>query len=112
MPPTNIEASACTRQMTSSGLNHRSPGESQMTRARSAASSPATLLRSEEASVRRAVDSSGTASSAAAGRERVVRTHPLKYDVTSPDARVRRRLRDAYLCARTANTGVTRGTIA
>ena len=71
MPPTNIEASACTRQMTSSGLNHRSPGESQMTLACSTASSPATLLRREDASVRRAVDSSGTASSAAAGRERV-----------------------------------------
>ena len=42
-----------------------------MTLARSTASSPATLLRSEEASVRRAEDSNGTASSAAADRERV-----------------------------------------
>ena len=71
MPPTNIEASACTRQIESSGLNHRSPGESQMTRACSTASSPATLLRRDDASVRRAVDTNGTASSAAAGRERV-----------------------------------------
>ena len=65
MPPTNIEASAWTRQITSSGVNHRSPGESQMTLARSAASSPATRLRSEEARVRRAEDSNGAASSAA-----------------------------------------------
>ena len=92
MPPTNIEASAWTRQITSSGVNHRSPGDSQMTRARSAASSPATRLRSEEARVRRAVDTIGTASSAAAGGERDVRTHPLQYDVASPDARVRCRL--------------------
>ena len=68
MPPTNIEASAWTRQITSSGVNHRSPGESQMTRARSAASSPATRLRSEEARVRRAEDTNGTASSAVGGR--------------------------------------------
>ena len=51
-------------------------GESQMTRACATASSPATLLRRDDASVRRAVESSGTASSAAAGRERVVEVIP------------------------------------
>ena len=49
MPPTNIEASACTRQIdVARGVNHRSPGVSQMTLACSAASSPATRLRRED----------------------------------------------------------------
>ena len=81
------------------GVNHRSPGESQMTLARSAASSPATRLRSEEARVRRAEDSQrdGVERRGWPGKRR--RTHPLQYDVPSPDARVRRRLPDAYLRA-------------
>ena len=52
MPPGNIAASACTRQIGSSGVNQRSPSAPQMARARSVASSPATRARSAEPSRR------------------------------------------------------------
>jgi len=45
MPPTYMEASACTMAMGSVGANQRSPGSPQIRCSRSGASSPATLAR-------------------------------------------------------------------
>ena len=59
MPAENIEASACTRQTGSSGVNQRGPSDCQMTTAFSWASWPATRERSAPASWVRARASAG-----------------------------------------------------
>ena len=53
IPPTNIDASSCTRQIGSVSLNHREPSASQIARALSSAPSPTTLSRNEFANQRR-----------------------------------------------------------